>query len=69
MKEIGGCFLVFLGLFGFFFSIVLSFTYYLLPVAFVSFIGSLILISYALGSPPRQGKGKTQLRKGKREDD
>jgi len=55
MKGIGGCLLVFLGLFGIFASIVISFTYYFLPLAFFIFIGSLILISYALG-PPNQGK-------------
>jgi len=55
MKGIGGCLLVFLGLFGIFFSIVISFTFYFLPVAFIVFIGSLILISLALGSPD-QGK-------------
>lgn len=55
MKGIGGCLLVFLGLFGIFISIVISFTYYFLPVAFIVFIGSLILISYALG-PIDRGK-------------
>lgn len=57
MKEIGGCFLVFFGLFGLVLSIAISFSYYFLPVAFVIFICSLILISYGLGAP-RQGKGK-----------
>ncbi len=55
MKEIGGCLLVFLGLLGIFVSIVISFTFYFLPFAFVIFIASLILISFALG-PPNQGK-------------
>ncbi len=54
MKGIGGCFFVLLGLLGLFVSIVLSFTFYLLPLAFVFFLGSLILISFALG--PAEGK-------------
>lgn len=49
MKGMGGCLLVFLGLFGLFFSITLALTYYLLPLAFLFFIGSLLLISFALG--------------------
>jgi len=57
MKGVRGCFLVFLGLFGLFFSIVLAFTYYLLPLAFLFFIGSLLLISFALG-PVRDEKSK-----------
>ncbi|MFQ5588722.1 MAG: hypothetical protein ACE5F7_07765 [Nitrospiria bacterium] len=57
MKEIGGCFLVFLGLLGLVLSIAISFSYYFLPVAFVIFICSLIMISYGLGTP-RQGKEK-----------
>lgn len=56
MKGIGGCLLAFLGLFGLFFSITISFTYYLLPFAFLFFIGSLIVISYALGPASRQDK-------------
>lgn len=63
MKGIGGCFLVFLGLFGLFFSITLSLTYYLLPLAFLFFIGSLLLISYALG-PIKEDK----RREGEREE-
>lgn len=57
MKEIRGCFLVFLGIFGIIISIIISFTYYFLPVAFITFITSLVLISYALG-PLNQGKKK-----------
>jgi uncharacterized membrane protein len=57
MKGMGGCLLVFLGLFGLFFSITLAFTYYLLPLAFLFFIGSLLLISFALG-PIREEKKK-----------
>ena len=56
MKGIGGCLLVFLGLFGLFLSIAMSFTYYLLPFAFFFFIGSLILISYALGPSGEKDK-------------
>ena len=56
MKGIGGCFLVFLGFFGIFFSIVISFTYYLLPLAFVGLITSLLLISYALGLSDQRRK-------------
>lgn len=55
MKGMGGCFLVFLGLLGLFFSITLAFTFYLLPLAFLFFIGSLLLISFALG-PVREEK-------------
>ncbi len=49
MKGIRGCLFVILGFFGIFFSIILSFTFYLLPLAFLFFLGSLILISFALG--------------------
>lgn len=57
MKGMGGCLLVFLGLFGLFFSITLAFTFYLLPLAFLFFVGSLLLISFALG-PVREEKKK-----------
>lgn len=59
MKGIGGCLLVFLGLFGLFFSIVIGFTFYLLPLAFLFFIGSLLLISYALGPIKEERTKKT----------
>lgn len=55
MKELGGCFLVFFGIFGIMISIAISFTYFYLPVAFVIFIVSLIMISYGMGTSP-QGK-------------
>ena len=55
MKGVKGCLLVFLGFFGVFFSIILGFTFYLLPLAFLFFLGSLILISFALG-PTDAGK-------------
>jgi len=48
MKGLGGCLLVLLGFFGIIFAIVMSFTFYLLPVAFVFLIVSLIMISYAV---------------------
>lgn len=57
MKELGGCFLVFFGIFGIMISIAISFTYFYLPVAFVIFIVSLIMISYGMGTSP-QGKDK-----------
>lgn len=57
MRGMGGCLLAFLGLFGLFFSIVLAFTYYLLPLAFLFFIGSLLLISFSLG-PMKEEKRK-----------
>lgn len=50
MKGIRGCLFVILGFLGIFFSIIISFTFYLLPFAFLIFLGSLVLISYALGS-------------------
>jgi hypothetical protein len=54
MKGIRGCLLVILGFLGIFFSVILSFTFYLLPLAFLIFLGSLILISYAIGSAEEQ---------------
>jgi hypothetical protein len=64
MKEMRGCLLVILGIFGIFFSIILGFTFYLLPLAFLFFLGSLILISFALG-PADSGKDPvTPLKKG-----
>jgi len=50
MNGVRGCLLVLLGIFGIFLSIILAFTFYLLPIAFLFFLGSLILISFALGS-------------------
>lgn len=59
MKELGGCFLVFFGIFGIVISIALSFTYFFLPLAFVIFIVCLVMISYGLGtSHPEKHKGK-----------
>lgn len=63
MKGIKGCLLVFLGFFGIFFSIILGFTFYLLPLAFLFFLGSLILISYALGSTDSENDLEKILKK------
>ncbi len=59
MKGIGGCFLAIVGVLGFFIAIPLRFTFYLLPLAFILFLGSLILISFAIGpggQGPREGE-------------
>jgi hypothetical protein len=53
-----GCLGALLGILGFFLAITLSFTFYLIPVAFLVFIGSLILISLAFGAPPSSGPEK-----------
>lgn len=60
MKGIGGCFLVLLGFFGIIFAIVISFTFYLLPLAFVFLLASLVMISYAvsLSDPGKNKKEK-----------
>jgi hypothetical protein len=65
MKGVKGCLLVFLGFFGIFFSIILGFTFYLLPLAFLFFLGSLILISFALGSTGSEGDQENTLKKRK----
>jgi hypothetical protein len=67
MKGLRGCLLVILGIFGIFFSIVLCFTFYLLPLAFLLFLGSLILISFALGPADSEKDQKMVLKK--RDDD
>jgi len=54
MKGIWGCFLVLLSLFGFLLAMVISLTYYFLPVAFILLLGSLILITYAMGLTDRK---------------
>jgi hypothetical protein len=64
MKGVGGCLLVLLGIFGLFFSIILGFTFYLLPLAFLFFLGSLILISFALGPADQRKDPETLLKKG-----
>ncbi len=63
MEGIRGCLLVILGFLGIFFSIVISFTVYLLPFAFLIFLGSLVLISYALGSADKQRNGRPKPEK------
>ena len=47
-----GCLAAFAGIIGIFVAITISFTFYLIPVAFLLFVGSLILISLALGPAP-----------------
>ncbi len=51
MRALSGCLLVFLGIFGIYIAITMSFTFWLLPVAFLLLIGCLILISFAIGPP------------------
>ena len=60
MKGIAGCFLVLLGFFGIIFAIVISFTFYLLPIAFIFLLASLVMISYAirLTDPEKNKKEK-----------
>ncbi|MEO5656217.1 MAG: hypothetical protein ABIO65_12560 [Nitrospiria bacterium] len=48
-KNLGGCLLVLVAIVGFYVAITLSFTFFLLPVAFVVFFCCLILISLAVG--------------------
>lgn len=55
-KELGGCFLVFLGIIGLFIAITMAWTYWLLPAAFLLLIICLVMISYALGSADREKK-------------
>lgn len=69
MKGMGGCFLVFLGLFGLFFSITLALTYYLLPLAFLFFIGSLLLISFALGPIKEERRKNSRAEKANHHND
>lgn len=69
MKGMGGCLLAILGLFGIYISIIFSFTFYFLPLSFLLFIGSLILISFALGPAGEINRKKdTQKRDDKRND-
>jgi len=63
MKGVKGCLLVLLGFFGIFLSIIVGFTFYLLPLAFLFFLGSLILISYALGSTDAERDSEKTLKK------
>lgn len=64
MKGMRGCLLVILGFFGIFFSIILSFTFYLLPLAFLFFLGSLIFISFALGPADSEKDQESAFKKG-----
>lgn len=48
-RELLGCLLVFLGGVGIFAAITMAWTFFLLPFAFILFIGCLIMISIALG--------------------
>jgi hypothetical protein len=44
-----GCLAALFGMVGIFLAIAISFSFYLIPIAFLVFLGSLILISLALG--------------------
>jgi hypothetical protein len=63
MKGCLGCLAALFGILGIFLAITLSFSFYLIPLAFILFIGSLILISLALGpsTPPSQTLSKPVL--------
>jgi uncharacterized membrane protein len=63
MSGAGGCLLVFLGLLGIYFAITLSLTFYLLPLAFLFLIVSLILISFALGPTQQKERTETDIEK------
>jgi hypothetical protein len=54
-KGCFGCFAALFGFVGFFLAIAISFSFYLIPIAFFLFIGSLILISLALGPTASSG--------------
>ncbi|MHB8483595.1 MAG: hypothetical protein ACYDBV_12815 [Nitrospiria bacterium] len=62
-KSFFGCLSVFTGIIGIFVSITISFTFYLIPVAFLLFIAALIMISLALGPPPPAESDKHRLNK------
>lgn len=68
MREVGGCLLAIVGLLGFFLAITLSFTFYLLPLAFILFLGSLILISSGIG-PGGQGSREEETSRKKKEEE
>ena len=48
-KDLLGCLLVIIAAFGIFAAITMAWTFFLLPLALVLFVGCLILISIALG--------------------
>ena len=52
-RELVGCLSVALAIVGLYVAITISFTFWLLPVAFLLMLGCLIVISWAL-SPPDQ---------------
>ena len=57
-KNFLGCLSAIAGFIGIFLAISMSFTFYLIPLAFIVFLGSMILISSALGpGPPPPGTG------------
>lgn len=47
-RNLGGCLMVLVAIVGFYVAITLSFTFFLLPVAFVIFLACLILLSLAM---------------------
>jgi hypothetical protein len=53
-KNLGGCLMVIVAIFGFYLAITLSFTFWALPIAAILFFISLILFSLALGSGDRR---------------
>lgn len=67
MRGIGGCLLVIVGILGLYLAITLSLTFYLLPLAFIVFLGSLILISFAIG-PGERGPREEDSRQDKSEN-
>jgi uncharacterized membrane protein len=69
MRGIGGCLLVVAGFLGFFIAITLSLTFYLLPLAFLLFLGSLIMISFGIGPAGQGTRGDDKPKKGGDEDE
>jgi hypothetical protein len=57
-KSLLGCLGALAGIVGIIVAITISFTFYLIPVAFLLFIGSLIMISLALGPSGSPGSKK-----------
>ncbi len=53
-KNLGGCLLVIVAIFGFYLAITLSLTFWALPIAAILFFISLILFSLALGTSDRR---------------
>ncbi|MBI1821471.1 MAG: hypothetical protein HY036_11275 [Nitrospirae bacterium] len=71
-KGFFGCLSALAGMIGIFVAITISFTFYLIPVAFILFIVSLIMISLALGpSSPAdstKNRSKTEIENRSKED-